>query len=41
MKDHEIAAMVNELKQIAIKYHSFQCLRELISKCVAKYIKEK
>jgi hypothetical protein len=34
MKDHEKAQLVNELTEIARKYHSHGCLREKISKAV-------
>ena len=30
MKDHQIAMLVNDIRDIAVKYHDFQCLRELI-----------
>jgi hypothetical protein len=30
LKDHEIAKLHNDLRDIAKKYHAHQCLRELI-----------
>ena len=39
MKDHEIAELVNELREIAVKHHNKQCLRELISKAVNNHVK--
>lgn len=39
MKEHIQTQMVNELKDIAIKYHDHGCLRELMSKCVNKWNK--
>jgi len=39
MKEHIQSQMVNELRDIAIKYHSCQCLREVIVRCVDKYLK--
>lgn len=38
MKEHILREMVNELRQIAVMYHKHQCLRELISVCVNKYL---
>ena len=31
MKDHQVAQLVNELRDVAIKYHDKQCLRSVIS----------
>ncbi len=39
MKDHEIAMLVNELRDIAIKYHNCQQLRERIASCIVHKIK--
>jgi len=30
MKDHQVAALINDLRDIAIKYHGFGCLRGFI-----------
>lgn len=30
MKEHILAAMINDLRDIAIKYHDHECLRENI-----------
>ncbi len=38
MKEHIQAEMVNDLLALAIRFHSHECLRELISKCVAHYL---
>ena len=39
MKDHEIAAMVNELTRVARSYGRAQCCRMMIRKTVLKYLK--
>lgn len=39
LKDHQIAALVNELRDIAIKYHSTQQLRERIAHAVTPLAK--
>ena len=36
MKDHEIREAINELRDIAIKYHSAQQLRERIAHVVLR-----
>ena len=41
MKDHEIAQLVNQLTDIAKKYHDHDCLREKISKAIKPAIKAK
>ena len=38
IKDHEIAALVNELKQVAITYTGTGQLRERIAYVVKKYL---
>lgn len=40
MKDHEIAAIHNEVRDIAIKYHGHQCLRELMIKAIRPLVLE-
>lgn len=40
MKDHEIAKLVNDLRDIAIEYHAAGCLREVISRRINKAVKE-
>lgn len=37
--DHERRDLVNQLTEIARKYHDFGCLREVISKCVDDALK--
>lgn len=39
LKDHQIAALVNELRDIAIQYHSTQQLRERIARAVVPAFK--
>lgn len=39
MKDHEIAELVNNLKDIALEHHDKQCLRQLISKTINEALK--
>lgn len=39
LKDHQIAALVNELRDIAIQYHSTQQLRERIARTVVPALK--
>jgi hypothetical protein len=34
MKDREIADVVNYIRDLAVKYHGHQCLRELISQAL-------
>jgi hypothetical protein len=41
LKDHEIALLVNDLRDIAIKYHDTQQLRERISDVIVKALKPK
>lgn len=38
MKDNTKAQFVNELRDASIKYKDCQCLREVLSKVVSKYI---
>lgn len=40
MKEHIHREMVNELRDIAIRYHATQQLREVISGCVNQKLKE-
>lgn len=37
-KDHEVARLVNELKNIAITLHDTQMLRDRISRCVCSFL---
>jgi len=39
LKDHQIAELVNTLRDIAKEYHAHQCLRELISQEVLKTLR--
>lgn len=36
LKDHQIAQLVNKLRDIAVEHHGHQCLRELISREVTQ-----
>jgi hypothetical protein len=38
MKPHIQREMNNELRDIAIKHHAHECLREIIAKCTHKYL---
>ncbi len=40
MKEHIVAKMVNALRDCAIKYHDYGCLRELILGIVSEAFKE-
>lgn len=40
IKDHEIAQAINELRDIAIKYHAAQQLREKIAGVILRLCKE-
>ena len=40
LKDHEVRELVNDLRDIAIKYHGYQCLRELIAERVMDALKK-
>lgn len=37
--DHELRELVNDLRDIAVKYHEHGCLRELISNRVAEALR--
>ncbi|MBP2156889.1 hypothetical protein [Erwinia rhapontici] len=37
--DHEFREMVNDIRDIAIRYHNFGCLRELIRKRISDSLK--
>lgn len=39
MKDHEIAALVNELRDIAVDFHAAQQLRERIAHVIIPHLK--
>lgn len=41
LKDHEIAALVNELTRVAISYHNHQSLRQRISDLVVKTVRRR
>lgn len=38
MKEHIQAQMVNELRDIARRFHNYGCLRTLLSACIDKYL---
>lgn len=40
LKDHEVRELVNDLRDIAKKYHDYQCLRELIANRLMDTIKK-
>ena len=40
MKEHIQREMVNELRDIALKYHGHGCLRQLIHDCVGRRLRE-
>ena len=40
MKDHEVARLHNELRDIAIEFHGHQCLRELMVKAIKPMVEE-
>lgn len=39
-KDHEIAQLVNELRNIAVEFHAAQQLRERISRVVLNFVRD-
>lgn len=39
MKDHEIAKLVNDLRDVALKYHDAQQLRERIADIILPVLK--
>lgn len=39
-KDHQIAALVNELRDISVKYHDAQQLRERIADVIVPHLKQ-
>lgn len=41
LKDHQIAALVNELRDIAVEFHGTQQLRERIARVVVPALKAK
>jgi len=41
LKDHEIAKLVNDLRDVAVQYHDHQSLRERIAELVLPAVKSK
>lgn len=41
LKDHEIAALVNELTRVAVSYHNHQSLRQRISDLVLNVMRKR
>lgn len=41
LKDHEIAALVNELTRVAVSYHNHQSLRQRISDVVLNSVRKR
>ena len=39
LKDHEIAQIVNNLRDIAVQYHNYECLREKIAGVIVPALK--
>ena len=39
LKDHEIARIVNELRDIALEFHAHQSLRERIAYAIVPFLK--
>lgn len=40
MKDHLIAKIHNDLRDTAVKYHNFQCIREKLAKIISPLVQE-
>lgn len=38
MKEHLQTGLVNKLRSIAERFHAHNCLRELLSECVNKFL---